>query len=109
MNERRWMITSGAFISMSFLGMSRTFLGTALPAIRSSLNLNLLQAGTLTALLQLGFAIAVFIGGPFSDVLRKSSILMLGCFLMGVNLILFGFSNWFWINLVAAGLIGIGG
>ena len=103
------MITSGAFVSMSFLGMSRTFLGTALPAIRSSLNLNLLQAGTLTALLQLGFAIAVFVGGPFSDVLRKSSILMLGCFLMGVNLILFGFSNWFWINLMAVGLIGIGG
>jgi fucose permease len=109
MAERRWMITSGAFVSMSFLGMSRTFLGTALPAIRSSLNLNLFQAGTLTALLQLGFAIAVFVGGPFSDVLRKSSILMLGCFLMGVNLILFGFSNWFWINLMAAGLIGIGG
>ncbi len=109
MGERRWMIMSGAFISMSFLGMSRTFLGTALPAIRSSLDLNLFQAGTLTALLQLGFAIAVFVGGPFSDVLKKSSILMLGCFLMGVNLILFGFSNWFWINLIAAGLIGIGG
>lgn len=103
------MITFGAFVSMSSLGMSRTFLGTALPAIRSSLDLNILQAGTLTALLQLGFAIAVFVGGPFSDVLRKSSILMLGCFLMGVNLILFGFSNWFWINLVGIGLIGIGG
>lgn len=103
------MITSGAFVSMSFVGMSRTFLGTALPAIRSSLDLTLLEAGTLTALLQLGFSIAVFVGGPFSDVLRKSSLLVLGCVFMGVNLILFGFSNWFWINLIAAGLIGIGG
>jgi FHS family glucose/mannose:H+ symporter-like MFS transporter len=103
------MIMLGAFVSMSFLGMSRTFLGTALPAIRSSLDLTLLQAGTLMALLQLGFAIAVFVGGPLSDVLKKSSILMLGCFLMGLNLLLFGFSNWFWITLLGAALIGIGG
>ncbi len=67
MGDRRWIITSGAFISLSFLGMSRTFLGTALPAIRSSLDLTILQAGTLTALLQLGFSIAVFVGGPISD------------------------------------------
>jgi hydrogenase/urease accessory protein HupE len=49
MGDGRWMIPLGAFISMSFLGMSRTFLGTALPWIRSSFDLNLLQAGTLTA------------------------------------------------------------
>jgi fucose permease len=103
------MITSGAFVSMSFLGMSRTFLGTALPAIRSSLNLNLLQAGTLTALLQLGFAIAVFVGGPLSDLLKKSTLLMFGCLLMGTNLLLFGFSDWFWISLVGMVLIGVGG
>ena len=109
MSERRWMITLGAFISMSFLGMSRTFLGTALPAIRSSLDLNILQAGTLTAFLQLGFSIAVLIGGPISDIFRKQFILMLGCLLIGINLILFGFSEWFWINLFGITLIGIGG
>lgn len=109
MTERRWMMVSGAFISMSFIGMSRTFLGTALPAIRSSLELNILQAGTLTALLQLGFSIAVLIGGPISDIFKKQSILMLGCLLMGINLILFGFSEWLWINLFGITLIGIGG
>jgi len=103
------MVTSGAFVSMSFTGMSRTFLGTALPAIRSSLELTILQAGTLPAFLQLGFAIAVFVGGPLSDVLKKSSILLLGCLLIGLNLVLFGFSDWFWISIVGAGLIGIGG
>jgi fucose permease len=109
MGERKWAITSGAFLSMSFIGMSRTFLGTALPAIRASLELNILQAGTLTALLQLGFSIAVLVGGPISDIFRKQLILMLGCLLMGINLILFGFSEWFWINLFGITLIGIGG
>jgi FHS family glucose/mannose:H+ symporter-like MFS transporter len=109
MGERRWLITSGAFISMSFIGMSRTFLGMALPSIRSSLGLNILQAGTLTALLQLGFSIAVLVGGPISDIFKKQSILMLGCLLIGFNLILFGFSEWFWINLLGITLIGMGG
>lgn len=109
MGERRWLITSGAFISMSFIGMSRTFLGMALPSIRSSLELNILQAGTLTALLQLGFSIAVLVGGPISDIFKKQSILMLGCLLIGFNLILFGFSEWFWINLLGITLIGMGG
>ena len=103
------MISSGAFVSMSFLGMSRTFLGTAFPAIRSSLDLTILQAGTLTALLQLGFTTAVFIGGPISDIIKKSSILMLGCLLMGASLILFGFSDWFWLSLIGITFIGIGG
>jgi fucose permease len=109
MPEKRWLITFGAFISMSFIGMSRTFLGTALPAIRSSLELNILQAGTLTALLQLGFSIAVLVGGPISDIFKKQFILMLGCLLIGINLILFGLSEWFWINLFGITLIGIGG
>lgn len=103
------MITFGAFISMSFLGMSRTFLGTALPAIRSSLDLSILQAGTLPVLLQLGFSIAVFFGGPLSDVFKKSSILVIGCFLMGVSFIFFAYLNWFWISLLWIILIGIGG
>ena len=109
MADRRWLITSGAFVSMSFIGMSRTFLGTALPAIRSSLELTILQAGTLTALFQLGFSIAVFIGGQISDVFKKNSILMLGCLFMGINLLLFGFSEWFWLNLIGIVFIGIGG
>ena len=109
MDKAKWMVTSGAFISMSFIGMSRTFLGTALPAIRSSLELTILQAGTLTALLQLGFSAAVFIGGPISDVLKKNTVLMLGCLFMGIHLILFGFSEWFWLNLIGIAFIGIGG
>jgi len=109
MGEGRWLIISGAFVSMSFIGMSRTFLGTALPAIRSSLDLTILQAGTLTALLQLGFSTAVFVGGPISDIFKKSSVLMVGCLFMGVDLLLFGSSEWFWLNLIGIAMIGVGG
>jgi MFS family permease len=109
MSRRHWLITSGAFISMSFLGMTRTYLGTALPSIRSSFDLSLIEAGALAALLQIGFATAVFVGGPLSDFLRKSVVLMAGCLIMGINLILFGVSNSFWINLLAMGLVGAGG
>jgi FHS family glucose/mannose:H+ symporter-like MFS transporter len=109
MNDGRWAITFGAFISMSLLGMSRTFLGTALPAIRSSLDLSILQAGTLPVLLQLGFSIAVFFGGPLSDIFKKRSILVIGCLLMGVSFIFFAHLNSFWISLLWIILIGIGG
>ncbi len=106
--QGRWIITSGAFISMVFLGMSRTFLGTALPAIRTSLDLSLIEVGTFTAFLQFGFTFSVFVGGPLSDVFKKTTLLMLGCLLTGCNLILFGLSHWFWINLVWIGIVGLG-
>jgi FHS family glucose/mannose:H+ symporter-like MFS transporter len=109
MSQRRWVITWGAFISMGFLGMSRSFLGAALPAIRSTLDLTLVQAGTLGALLQLGFSIMVLLGGPISDTLKKSLVLMLGLFLLGISLIFFGLAHWFWVSLVATTVVGIGG
>ena len=109
MSQRRWVITWGAFISMGFLGMSRSFLGAALPAIRSTLDLTLIQAGTLGALLQLGFSIMVLLGGPISDTLKKSLVLMLGLFLLGGSLIFFGLAHWFWVSLVATTVVGIGG
>ena len=109
MAERRWMITLGAFISLGFVGMSRTFLGTALPSIRYSLELNILQAGTLTALLQLGFSCAVFVGGPVSDVFKKRSVLMLGCLLLGIHLLMFAYADSLWFAFAAVGFIGVGG
>ena len=104
----RWIITGVAFISMGVLGMSRSYLGAALPAIRSDLDMSLLGAGTMTALLQLGFSLSVFVGGPVSDVIKKSSMLMLGLLVTGINLILFGLSGWFWLSLIVTTMIGIG-
>jgi fucose permease len=89
--------------------MSRTFTGTALPAIRTTLVVTILQAGTLTALLQLGFSAAVFFGGPISDIYKRSLILKMGCLLMGIHLIFFGHSEGFWLALVSMAFVGIGG
>ena len=102
-------ITLGAFLSQALLGMSRTFLGTALPAIRATFDLNLLQAGTFPALLQLGFSLAVFGGGPLSDTLEKRRMLASGALLIGVSLFLFGCFGWLWVSLVCITLVGVAG
>jgi FHS family glucose/mannose:H+ symporter-like MFS transporter len=102
-------ITLGAFLSQGLLGMSRTFLGTALPAIRATFDLNLLQAGTFPALLQLGFSLAVFAGGPLSDTLEKRRLLASGALLIGVSLFLFGCSGWHWVALLCITLVGVAG
>jgi fucose permease len=107
--QGRRMITAGAFFSQSILGMSRTFLGTALPAIRDALGLSLLQTGTFPALLQLGYAVSVFVGGPLSDAFHKKRILLAGCLLMAGNIFLFGLSSWLTLSLLAMVLIGVGG
>jgi FHS family glucose/mannose:H+ symporter-like MFS transporter len=106
--DKKW-ITMGAFLSMGLLGMSRTFLGTTLPSIRTSFELNLLQAGTFPALLQLGYSLAVFAGGPLSDTLEKRRMLASGCLLIGLSLFLFGASGWLWVSLVFVTFIGVGG
>jgi len=102
-------ITLGAFLSMGLLGMSRTFLGTALPSIRATFDLNLLQAGTFPSLLQLGYSLAVFAGGPLSDALEKRRLLASGALLIGCSLFLFGVSGWLWASLVCVTLIGVAG
>lgn len=107
--QRKGLLTAGAFAGLGFMGMSRTFLGTALPAIRSGLNLSLFQAGSLPAMLQLGFSVAVFIGGPLSDFLSKRRLLMVGLFLVGTSFLLFGFSLLFLVNLGIVVLMGVGG
>jgi fucose permease len=107
--EGKKRITLGAFLSQALLGMSRTFLGTALPAIRATFDLNLLQAGTFPALLQLGFSLAVFAGGPLSDTLEKRRMLASGALLIGLSLFLFGCSGWLWASLICITLVGVAG
>jgi MFS family permease len=89
--------------------MSHTFLGTALPAIRATIDLNLLQAGTFPALLPMGLSLAVFAGGPLSDRLEKRRMLASGALLIGVSLFLFGCFGWLWVSLVCITLGGVAG
>jgi FHS family glucose/mannose:H+ symporter-like MFS transporter len=107
--EGKKRITLGAFLAQGLLGMSRTVLGTALPVIRATFDLNLLQTGTFPALLQLGFSLAVFAGGPLSDTLEKRRMLASGTLLIGLSLFLFGCSGWLWASLICLTLVGVAG
>jgi fucose permease len=90
------------------VGLYHTILGTALPAIRSSLQLDLSQAGYLGSSSWLGFTIAILAGGVLSDVMRSQRVLIVACWMIGLNALLFG--NWttFSLNCLFIGMIGAG-
>lgn len=101
-------LTLTAFASLGMVGLYHTILGAALPAIRSSLRLDLPQAGALGSSAWLGFAIAIFAGGALSDIMRIQRVLAVACFMIGLNALLFGrwtsvLSNCFFIGMVGAG------
>jgi fucose permease len=101
-------LTLAAFAALGMVGLYHTIVGAALPAIRLSLRLDLSQAGYLGSSAWLGFAIAVFAGGALSDVIRSQRVLAIGCWLIGMNALLFGrwmsvLSNCFFIGMVGAG------
>ena len=107
--EGKQRITLGAFLSMGLLGMSRTVLGTALPAIRATFELSFLQTGAFPAFLQLGYALAVLAGGPLSDSLEKRRLLASGALLIALGLFLFGCADWLWMGLLCMGVVGAAG
>jgi fucose permease len=106
--RNRFLITGAAFTALSLMGMSFTFLGTSLPSVRSFLNVNIQRAGTLTAFLQLGFALTTIAGGILSDRMRREKLLMAGCLCLGLATLLFGIWPLYSFNLLVACGMGIG-
>jgi fucose permease len=106
--QNRLMITGAAFFALSLMGTSFGFLGTSLPSIRTFLGVDLEKAGLITSVLQFGFALTNLAGGILSDVIRCDKILMLGCFFLGANALVFGLQPIFSLNLIIMGLMGIG-
>jgi len=90
------------------VGFYHTILGTALPAIRSSLQLNLSQAGYLGSSAWLGFAIAIFAGGALSDIMRSQRVLMAACWMIGLSALLFGIGKSCLFNCIIIGVVGAG-
>lgn len=77
--NNRVSLMLSAFSSLGMEGFYDTILGTALPATRSPLQLDISQAGYLGSSAWLGFAIAIFAGGALSDVLKNQRALMFAC------------------------------
>jgi len=101
-------LTLAAFSSLGMVGLYHTILGTALPAIRFSLQLDISQAGYLGSSAWLGFAIAIFAGGALSDVMRSQRVLMAACWMIGLSALLFGLWMTFLLNCLFIGMVGAG-
>ena len=101
-------LTLAAFSSLGMVGLYHTILGTALPAIRFSLQLDISQAGHLGSSAWLGFAIAIFAGGALSDVMRSQRVLMAACWMIGLSALLFGLWMTFLFNCLFIGMVGAG-
>ena len=101
-------LTLAAFSSLGMVGLYHTILGTALPAIRFSLQLEISQAGYLGSSAWLGFAIAIFAGGALSDIIRSQRVLMAACWMIGLSALLFGLWRTFLLNCLFIGMVGAG-
>lgn len=75
-------VTGASFMALASNGMILAFLGTSLPALQSSLSINIEMAGLLMAILQTGFTIFTLISGVFTDLYRRERIVACGCFLL---------------------------
>ncbi|KPJ89353.1 MAG: hypothetical protein AMS17_02275 [Spirochaetes bacterium DG_61] len=96
------------FISLGLLGLTFAFVGASLPSMRGFFQINLRQAGLISAILQLGFAITCFLGGIISDFVRKDRLLSIGTLMLGVGTLLLGRWDRFGLNCYILGVMGIG-
>jgi fucose permease len=102
------VLTIAAFSSLGMVGIFHTILGTALPAIRVSFQIDTVQAGLLGSVSWLGFTTAVLAGGVLSDIFKRHRVLMVACFLIGLSAIFFGLWRNFGANCFFLGTIGAG-
>lgn len=96
------------FVSLGLLGLTFAFVGASLPAMKAFFRINLRQAGLVSAVLQLGFAITCFLGGIVSDFVRKDRLLSLGTILLGAGALLLARWENFGLNCFILAVMGIG-
>ncbi|MBA7576713.1 hypothetical protein ES708_18554 [subsurface metagenome] len=101
-------ISTITFLSSSLLGLTFSFTGSGLPAMRQFFIASLSGAALITALLQLGFAFFCFVGGLLGGIYRKEKILSLGCFLLFLAALFLGVSLNLTVNLLIMTIMGIG-
>jgi fucose permease len=106
--EKTVHLTIAAFTSLGMVGIFHTILGTALPAIRASFEMDVAKAGLLGSASWLGFTSAVFAGGALSDIFERQRILLLACLAMGLSAALLGRWRPFPLNCFLLGTLGAG-
>jgi fucose permease len=106
--EKTLPLTIVAFSSLGMVGIFHTILGTALPAIRASFEVDVAKAGFLGSASWLGFTSAVFAGGALSDIFERQRLLLLACLAVGLSAILLGRWRPFSLNCLLLGSLGAG-
>lgn len=101
---KRGIATGSAFLSMLFLGVGVAIVGATAQAV----GLTASQIGYLIAAQNVGFGIAVVVGGALSDLYRKSAILAAGLLALGASFGLLYRSKSFAVNLGVMLLMGGG-
>ncbi len=96
------------FLSLGLLGFLFSSVGVTLPVLKTAFSLSVDQAGLVSALVQLGYAIFCFIGGLLADKFGKKVILVAGCLLYAVCGFGLGFPATFIANLMLYAGMGIG-
>lgn len=104
----RRVITVPTFASLGMMGVFHAFWGTALPALRLFLDINIEKAAILTAYTQAGQAAACVLGGVLCDLFRRDRVLFLGCLLLGTGALFLGGIRSFEITLFVALGMGFG-
>src|SRR5512147_634642 len=104
----RIILTVAAFLSMAMAGIFLMIMGTALPAMRVSLRMDIAQAGLLGSFFWFGLTAAMFAGGALCDILNRQRVVMLACLVMGMSGIFFGAWNFFPLNCFLFGTLGAG-
>ena len=108
---RRGVLFGGAATGIFVFGIVMAVLGTlfGLPEMRSRLQMNLAEQGTMFLLLYLGILAATVIAGPVIDAIGNKAILVVSSVLVAGGMIGFAFADSFGSAAVPAILLGCGG
>lgn len=96
------------FAALAVVGIYHAILGTSLPAMRMTLDLDLSQAGAMGSAFWLGYTVSILAGGVLADRYERHKVVILGSLLMGLGSAMLGYWPYLWPNLVLICMLGGG-
>lgn len=79
------------FVAQAVVGVYHAILGTSLPAMRMTLDLDLSQAGAMGSAFWLGYTVSILAGGVLADRYERHKVAILGSLLMGLGSAMLGY------------------